>query len=41
MRDHPSADELAGEMRAAGFVNVGYQKFTGGVVCLHRAEKPD
>jgi demethylmenaquinone methyltransferase/2-methoxy-6-polyprenyl-1,4-benzoquinol methylase len=40
IRNHPCADELAGEMRAAGFVNVGYKKFTGGVVCLHCAEKP-
>ncbi|MDR3177200.1 MAG: ubiquinone/menaquinone biosynthesis methyltransferase [Desulfovibrio sp.] len=40
IRDHPSADDLADEMRAAGFVNVVYKKFTGGVVCLHCAEKP-
>ncbi|MDR0826643.1 MAG: ubiquinone/menaquinone biosynthesis methyltransferase [Desulfovibrio sp.] len=37
---YPAADELAGEMGAAGFVNVRYKKIAAGIVCLHSGEKP-
>lgn len=37
---YPSAAELAGEMRAAGFGSVTYRRFTGGIVWLHTGEKP-
>lgn len=36
---YPSASRLAEEMRKAGFVNVRYQRFTGGIVWLHTGEK--
>ncbi|MBQ7607552.1 MAG: ubiquinone/menaquinone biosynthesis methyltransferase [Desulfovibrionaceae bacterium] len=35
----PAADAFEAEMRAAGFVNTGYRKLTGGIVCLHTGEK--
>lgn len=35
----PPADELAAEMRKAGFVNVGWRRLTFGIVCLHMGEK--
>ena len=35
VRKFPSAEELAKEMRRAGFREVRYERFTGGVVALH------
>ncbi len=35
----PHAEELAGEMQAAGFSNVRFRKLSGGIVNLHLAEK--
>lgn len=35
VRKFPSADELAGNMRQAGFTNVTFERMTGGIVCLH------
>jgi demethylmenaquinone methyltransferase/2-methoxy-6-polyprenyl-1,4-benzoquinol methylase len=35
VRKFPSAEELAEEMRRAGFAEVRYERFTGGVVALH------
>jgi demethylmenaquinone methyltransferase / 2-methoxy-6-polyprenyl-1,4-benzoquinol methylase len=35
VRKFPSPDELAGQMRQAGFRNVTYERITGGIVCLH------
>jgi demethylmenaquinone methyltransferase/2-methoxy-6-polyprenyl-1,4-benzoquinol methylase len=35
VRKFPGADELAGEMRAAGFAEVGFERMTFGVVALH------
>ena len=35
VRKFPSADELAQQMRDAGFRNVSYARITGGIVCLH------
>jgi demethylmenaquinone methyltransferase/2-methoxy-6-polyprenyl-1,4-benzoquinol methylase len=35
VRKFPSAEELAEEMRRAGFAEVGYERFTGGIVALH------
>lgn len=36
----PPAEELAQEMRTAGFKNVSWQRLTYGIVCLHIGEKP-
>jgi demethylmenaquinone methyltransferase/2-methoxy-6-polyprenyl-1,4-benzoquinol methylase len=38
IRKFPTAPELAGDMRRAGFANVTYQRFTGGSVALHIGE---
>ncbi|HTM52075.1 MAG TPA: class I SAM-dependent methyltransferase, partial [Bryobacteraceae bacterium] len=38
VRKFPPPDELAGEMRAAGFRNVRFERITGGIVCLHLGE---
>jgi demethylmenaquinone methyltransferase/2-methoxy-6-polyprenyl-1,4-benzoquinol methylase len=35
VRKFPSAEELAEEMRRAGFAEVRYERFTGGVATLH------
>ena len=35
VRRFPSAEELAGLIRAAGFDQVGYRLFAGGIVALH------
>ena len=35
VRKFPGADELAAEMRNAGFVDVTYERLTFGVVALH------
>ena len=35
VRRFPSAEELAGLIRAAGFEQVGYRLFAGGIVALH------
>ena len=39
VRKFPSADELASQMREAGFRNVTYERITGGIVCLHVGSK--
>ena len=39
IRAFPTAEELAEEMRAAGFSRVWYKKLTSGIVCLHVGEK--
>ncbi|MBD5416660.1 MAG: ubiquinone/menaquinone biosynthesis methyltransferase [Desulfovibrio sp.] len=39
IRAFPTAEELAGEMREAGFARVWYKKLTSGIVCLHVGEK--
>jgi len=35
VRKFPTADELAAEMRRAGFRQAGYEYLTGGIVALH------
>ncbi len=40
IKKFPLPEALAGEMRAAGFVNVGYELLTNGIAAIHRAEKP-
>jgi demethylmenaquinone methyltransferase/2-methoxy-6-polyprenyl-1,4-benzoquinol methylase len=35
----PGADELAAQMRRAGFSHVGFERMTGGAVALHLARK--
>jgi demethylmenaquinone methyltransferase/2-methoxy-6-polyprenyl-1,4-benzoquinol methylase len=35
----PSPEELAGWMREAGFQEVEFQRFTGGVACLHTGRR--
>lgn len=35
----PRAEILRGEMEKAGFVNTGFERLTGGIVCLHLGEK--
>jgi demethylmenaquinone methyltransferase/2-methoxy-6-polyprenyl-1,4-benzoquinol methylase len=35
VRKFPSAEELARMMRDAGFVEVSFERITGGIVCLH------
>jgi demethylmenaquinone methyltransferase/2-methoxy-6-polyprenyl-1,4-benzoquinol methylase len=35
VRKFPNADDLAGRMRAAGFVEVEFEYLTGGIVALH------
>jgi demethylmenaquinone methyltransferase/2-methoxy-6-polyprenyl-1,4-benzoquinol methylase len=39
IRKFPSAEELAREMKAAGFRRVEFERMTGGAVALHRAWK--
>ena len=39
IRAFPTAEELAREMREAGFARVWYRKLTSGIVCLHVGEK--
>lgn len=39
IRAFPTAEELAREMREAGFARVEYRKLTSGIVCLHVGEK--
>lgn len=39
IRKFPSAEELAKEMRDAGFTRVEFERMTGGAVVLHRAWK--
>ena len=36
----PDQESLAQAMREAGFVNVRYRNFSGGVAALHLGEKP-
>jgi demethylmenaquinone methyltransferase/2-methoxy-6-polyprenyl-1,4-benzoquinol methylase len=40
VRRFPSAGELAEEMRRAGFEEVRYERFTGGIVALHLGVTP-
>jgi demethylmenaquinone methyltransferase/2-methoxy-6-polyprenyl-1,4-benzoquinol methylase len=40
VRKFPSAEELAEGMRRAGFGEVRYERFTGGIVALHLGVKP-
>ena len=40
VRKFPSAEELAEEMRRAGFAEVRYERFTGGIVALHLGVTP-
>lgn len=40
VKEFPSAETLAREMRAAGFSDVGWKKLTGGIVCLHWGFRP-
>jgi demethylmenaquinone methyltransferase/2-methoxy-6-polyprenyl-1,4-benzoquinol methylase len=35
VRKFPQADELARNMREAGFAEVSFERMTGGIVCLH------
>ena len=35
VRKFPAAPQLAEDMRRAGFSNVTYERFTGGIVALH------
>ena len=39
VRKFPSADELAAQMREAGFQHVKFDRMTGGIVCLHLGER--
>ena len=39
IRAFPTAEELAGEMREAGFARVEYKTLTSGIDCLHVGEK--
>ena len=38
VRKFPSAEELAEQMRLAGFTNVDFERMTGGIVALHLAQ---
>jgi demethylmenaquinone methyltransferase/2-methoxy-6-polyprenyl-1,4-benzoquinol methylase len=40
VRKFPSAEELAEEMRRAGFAEVRYERFTGGIATLHLGVTP-
>ena len=40
VRKFPPAEELAEEMRRAGFAEVRYERFTGGIVALHLGVTP-
>jgi len=40
VRKFPPAEELAQEMRRAGFEQVRYERFTGGIVALHLGVTP-
>lgn len=39
IKEFPSANELASEMREAGFATVRYRRLSGGIVYLHTADK--
>jgi demethylmenaquinone methyltransferase/2-methoxy-6-polyprenyl-1,4-benzoquinol methylase len=39
VRRFPSADDLARDMRAAGFSDVSYERMTGGIVALHTGRR--
>jgi len=40
VRRFPNADELAVQMRTAGFDNVRFERMTAGIVALHIGERP-
>jgi ubiquinone/menaquinone biosynthesis C-methylase UbiE len=39
IREFPTAEALADEMRAAGFVDVGFERLSLGIVAIHVARK--
>ena len=39
VRKFPGAPDLAGQMRAAGFTNVRFERMTAGIVALHLGER--
>ena len=40
VRKFPNAEELANQMRGAGFANVRFQRMTAGIVALHLGQRP-
>jgi demethylmenaquinone methyltransferase/2-methoxy-6-polyprenyl-1,4-benzoquinol methylase len=40
VRRFPNAEELAEDMRRAGFADVEFERFTGGIVALHIGQQP-
>ena len=40
VRKFPNANELAEQMRAAGFANVRFERMTAGIVALHLGDRP-
>lgn len=40
IKDFPSAENLADEMRTAGFEDVSFERLSLGIVAIHRARKP-
>jgi demethylmenaquinone methyltransferase/2-methoxy-6-polyprenyl-1,4-benzoquinol methylase len=40
VRKFPGAEELADQMRGAGFTNVRFERMTAGIVALHLGERP-
>ena len=40
VRKFPNAEELAEQMRHAGFENVTFERMTGGIVALHIGRAP-
>jgi len=40
VREFPSAERLATELQAQGFVDISYQRFSLGIVAIHTARKP-
>jgi len=40
VRKFPGAEELANQMRAAGFSNVQFERMTAGIVALHLGQRP-
>ena len=40
VRKFPGAEDLAEQMREAGFANVRFERMTGGIVALHLGQRP-
>jgi len=40
VRKFPGAEDLAKQMRDAGFTNVRFERMTAGIVALHMGERP-